>query len=271
MKDTSKRPIGIFDSGIGGLTVVAEMMKRLPNEDIVYFGDIGRFPYGVRSPEVIKKFSRQNVRFLLMQKVKYVVVACNTASAQALNAIRRNFDIPMMGVIEPGAYGAVSTTKNRKVGVIGTAGTIASSSYTKAIQKLDGKIKVVAAATPLFVALAEEGYLDRPASHLIVQDYLLPIKKRGIDTLVLGCTHYPLLRNVIAKVMGHRVFLVDSAEWTVKAVKEDLQTRTLLNHSRIPGKYRYFVSDTPEKFIQVGNRFLGRDVAPAKRIDIEKY
>ena len=271
MKDITRRPIGIFDSGIGGLTLVGEMMKHLPNEDIVYFGDIGRFPYGVRSPDVIKRFSRQNIRFLLMKNVKYIIVACNTASAQALNSVKRNFDVPMMGVIEPGAYGAVSGTKTGIVGVIGTAGTVASSSYTKAIHKLDSKIKVVSTAAPLFVALAEEGYIDKPASRLIVKDHLLPLKKKRIDCLVLGCTHFPVLKKLIANALGKNVYLVDSAEWTVRAVKEDLKKRGLIRTVKTKGNYRYFVSDTPEKFIKVGSRFLGRSVDPAKKVDIEKY
>ncbi|MCP4634423.1 MAG: glutamate racemase [candidate division Zixibacteria bacterium] len=267
----TKRPIGIFDSGIGGLTVVAEMMKILPREDIVYFGDIGRFPYGTRSQEVIKRFSRQNVRFLLMKKVKYIIIACNTASAQALNSIKRNFDIPMMGVIQPGAQGAVEKTSSGNVGVIATAGTVASSSYTKAILKLDKNISVRTVATPLFVSLAEEGYIDKPASELIAKDYLLPLKRDGVDCVVLGCTHFPVLKNIISKVMGDDVYLVDSAEWTVKAVKDDLIKRELLRDGKQKGDYRYYVSDTPEKFVRIGSRFLGRSVDPARRIDIEKY
>lgn len=271
MKKTARKPIGIFDSGIGGLTVVGELMKRLPDEDVVYFGDIGRFPYGVRSREVIKRFSRQNVRFLLMKKVKYIIVACNTASAQALNSIKRNFDVPMMGVIEPGAVGAVSNTKTKVVGVIGTAGTIASSSYTRAIHKLDRSIRVISEPAPLFVSLAEEGYIDKPASKLIAGDYLMPMKQQGIDSLVLGCTHFPVLKNVISDVLGRKVYLVDSAEWTVRAVAEDLKKRGLVNDSGKRGSYRYFVSDTPEKFVTVGSRFLGRSVDPARKIDIEKF
>ncbi len=271
MRDIAKRPIGIFDSGIGGLTVVAEIIKRLPNEDIVYFGDTGRYPYGGRSPEVIKRFSRQNVRFLLMKKVKYIIVACNTASSLALNSIKRNFDIPMIGVIKPGAYGAVSNTKNKKIGVIGTVGTVSSSSYTKAIAELDKNVEVTAIATPLLVALAEEGYVDKPASMLIIKDYLSPLRKRGIDTLVLGCTHFPLLRKAIGSIMGKDVMLIDSAEWTVKMLKEDLLKRNLLKNSSSPGKYRYFVSDTPDKFAKVGSRFLGATVSPVKKVNIEKY
>ncbi|MBD3233227.1 MAG: glutamate racemase [candidate division Zixibacteria bacterium] len=271
MADDSSKPIGIFDSGIGGLTVVGELMKHLPNEDIVYFGDTGRFPYGVRSASVIQRFSRQNVRFLLMKKVKYIIVACNTASAQALDSIREDFDIPIMGVIEPGAKGALAMSKAGKIGVIGSTGTVASSSYTKAIHKLDERMEVFASATPLFVALAEEGYVDKPATKLIAEDYLLPLKEKGIDCLVLGCTHFPVLKDVIAEVMESRVYLVDSAEWTVKSVKDDLYKRKLLNSTNKPGVYQYFVSDTPDKFVQVGNRFLGKGVAPAKKIDIEKY
>ncbi len=271
MANDSSKPIGIFDSGIGGLTVVAELMKHLPNEDIVYFGDTGRFPYGVRSAAVIQKFSRQNVRFLLMKKVKYIIVACNTASAQALDSIRENFDIPMMGVIEPGAKGALVMSKTGRIGVIGSTGTIASSSYTKAIHQLDERMEVFTAAAPLFVSLAEEGYIDKPAAKLIAEDYLIPLKEKGIDCLVLGCTHFPLLKEVISEVMESRIYLVDSAEWTVKSVKDDLYKRQLLNSTNKPGVYQYYVSDTPDKFVQVGNRFLGKSVAPAKKIDIEKY
>jgi glutamate racemase len=264
-------PIGVFDSGIGGLTVVAEISRKLPHEKVIYFGDTGRFPYGVRSKEVVKNFSRQNVNFLLGKKVKFVVVACNSASAVALSYLRRNFEVPMMGVIEPGAKAAVRATRNGRIGIIGTEATIASGSYPKAIKRISGAIKVFGKACPLFVSLAQEGYINREATRLIADDYLKFFKTRRVDTLVLGCTHYPLLKPVISQIMGEAVSLIDSAEETALEVREVLTKRKLLRPKSGKVAYRYFVSDTPEKFVIVGERFLRRKIPKARRVDIGTY
>jgi glutamate racemase len=264
-------PIGIFDSGLGGLTVLKEISRILPQEDLVYFGDIGRFPYGIRSAEVIKRFSRQNVSFLLTQKVKFIVVACNTASSVALNFLQKNFELPIIGVIKPGAQAAVKASLNKKIGVIGTVGTISSDAYAKAIFQLEKKIEVFSYPSPLFVSLAEEGYIEKPATYLIAQDYLKPLKQKQIDTLILGCTHYPLLKGVIAKVMGDKVKLIDSAQETALALKKELEKRKLLKDSKSKPKHQYFVSDLPEKLVQMAKKFLGEEAVNVKKIDINKF
>jgi glutamate racemase len=265
------KAIGIFDSGIGGLTVVAEILKQLPNENVIYFGDTGRYPYGPRSRKIIKRFSRQNINFLLEKGVKFIVVACNTASAYALDYVKRIYPIPMIGVVRPGSEAAARFTANGKIGVIGTEGTIASSSYQKALNKLNDSFKIVAKPCPLFVSLAEEGYIDKPAARLIAIDYLSELKRKKIDTLVLGCTHYPLLKNVIGKVMGKGVTLVDSAEQTAAAVKDTLTRLELYNPSKKTGKRRFYVSDSPEKFKKLGERFLGKRIGEVNLIDINSY
>lgn len=263
--------IGIFDSGIGGLTVAAEVFNSLPNEDIIYFGDTGRTPYGPRSEEIIKRFSRQDVNFLIEKGVKFIIVACNTASAMALDYIGGIYNIPMIGVIAPGATAAAKKTKSGKIGVIGTQGTIASSSYQKALKLLDKNFKIYPKPCPLFVSLAEEGYVDKPASELIAADYLSELKTRDIDTLILGCTHYPLLKKTIAGVMGPTVKLIDSAEETARAVKETLSGLNLLNPSAKSGKKKFYVSDSPEKFKKIGERFLGRKIGKVELVDINAY
>jgi glutamate racemase len=267
--DHRNKAIGVFDSGIGGLTVARELFRLLPNEDVVYFGDTGRYPYGPRSPEVVKRFSRQDVNFLLEHGVKYIVVACNTASSLALGYIQRIYNIPMLGVIEPGARGA--NAKSKKIGVIGTQGTISSLSYEKALRSLDSTLKITSKACPLFVALAEEGYIDQPATKLIAQDYLVDLKKKNIDTLILGCTHYPLLKQPIAFVMGDSVMLVDSAEETAKATRQALIDLKLESPSQTPGKRKFFVSDTPDKFKKIGQLFLGQKIGKVGLVDINSY
>jgi glutamate racemase len=263
--------IGIFDSGIGGLTVVAEIIKQLPHENVVYFGDTGRYPYGPRSRNIIKRFSRQNINFLLEKGVKFIVVACNTASAYALEYVKRIYSIPMIGVVKPGSEAAARLSGNKRIGVIGTEGTIASSSYQKELKRLNGSFRIFAKPCPLFVSLAEEGYIDKPAARLIAKDYLTQFKTRKIDTLVLGCTHYPLLKKTIGGVMGKRVTLVDSAEQTAAAVKETLARLKLDNPSNKIGKRRFFVSDSPEKFKKLGERFLGKRIGKVNLIDINAY
>ncbi len=266
-----EQPIGIFDSGIGGLTVYREVEQACPADDIIYFGDTGRFPYGVRSPRVVIEYSRQILNFLLTFEVKFVVVACNSASAMALDAIAPDCPVPIVGVIKPVAAAAAKATRTKRIGVIGTEGTIASGSYTEAIKAIDPELKVMGKPCPLFVALAEEGYIDRPATKLIVEDYLGSMKGKGIDTLVLGCTHYPLLKNVIGEVLGPDVTIIDSAVSTAQAVKQLLVEAGEFRAGEQPGKHRFYVSDTPGKFARVGELFLGRPIGTVSQIDIARY
>ena len=266
-----EKPIGVFDSGVGGLTVVAEIMRLLPCEDVVYFGDMGRTPYGPRSKDIILQFTRQDVAFLIEQDIKFIVAACNTASAVALETVAAENEVEMLGVIEPGARSAIEMTRNGKIGIIGTHATIASDSYPKAISRIDKKVKVFSLACPLFVPLAEEGYQDKQATFLIAEDYLRILKENGIDTLVLGCTHYPLLKNTIQKVMGDNVTLIDSATATAIEVRDHLEQQGLLRGNDHKTDYKFYVSDVPDKFAPVAERFLGRRVDNIIRVDITKY
>jgi len=266
-----QKPIGLFDSGVGGLTVVAEIMRLLPHEDLVYFGDVGRTPYGPRSKDIILQFTRQDVAFLLEQDVKLIVSACNTASAVALETVAEENDIKMLGVIDPGAQAAVETTRNGKIGIIGTHATVASNSYPKAIHGIDSKVKIFSLACPLFVPLAEEGYQDKEAAYLIAEDYLKILRENDIDTLVLGCTHYPLLKKTIQTVIGEDVTLIDSATATAIEVKKYLEENGLLRQDNPHPEYKFYVSDVPDKFAPVAERFLGRRVDNVIRVDITKY
>ena len=270
MSDPSQ-PIGVFDSGLGGLTVARELFRQLPNEDVIYFGDVGRTPYGPRSKEIIIQFTRQDISFLQEQQVKLIVAACNTASAIALPEIAGEYDLKTLGVIEPGAKSAVATTQNGSVGVIGTAGTIASNAYAAAIGRLDPKIKVFSMACPLFVPLVEEGYLDSEATYLIAQDYLAPFLSNGVDTLVLGCTHYPLLKPLLRRVLGDSVTLIDSAVETAGAAQRLLTELDLLQTAQREGRHKFYVSDIPDQFARMARHFLGKEVGNVIRIDITKY
>lgn len=251
--------------------MVAEIIRQLPHENVVYFGDTGRHPYGPRSRNIIKRFSRQNINFLLEKGVKFIVVACNTASAFALEYVKKIYYIPMIGVVKPGSEAAARLSGNKRIGVIGTVGTIASSSYQRELKKFNGSFRIYAKPCPLFVFLAEEGYIDKPAARLIAKDYLAEIKAKKIDTLVLGCTHYPLLKKVIGNVMGSKVTLVDSAEQTAAAIKDTLSRLKLDNPSNKIGKRRFYVSDSPEKFKKLGERFLGQRIGKVNLIDINSY
>jgi glutamate racemase len=263
-------PIGIFDSGLGGLTVVKAIQKELPKEKLVYFGDTARIPYGTKSPDTIIRYARQIIRFFRKtQKVKCVVVACNTSSAWALESIRKEFPIPILGVIEPGAYAAVEVTRNGRIGVIGTEGTIASGAYPRAIHHLAPKAKVYSKACPLFVPLVEEGKLTGPVTETVAREYLKLLLKQKIDTLVLGCTHYPLLKKTLAKVAGSRVKIVDSAEETARSLHRNLEMHGVEMNGRGGGKY--FVSDLSRKFKEQAQRFLGRNIPKVEKIFIEKY
>jgi glutamate racemase len=249
-------PLGVFDSGIGGLTVARALFERLPRESVIYYGDTARVPYGPKSPETVRRYSAEILAYLLQRGVKAVVVACNTSTAHALDSLKARAPVPVVGVIEPGARAAVAATKSGAIGVIGTAGTIASGAYERAIKALRPGARVHAQPCPLFVPLAEEGWFDHPAAELIAREYLEPLRKAGVDVLVLGCTHYPLLKPLLARVMGSGVTLVDSAEETAKAVAGELETRGLLasggSHDHL-----FVVSDDEPHFRKVGARFLG--------------
>lgn len=272
MTDNNRnRPIGIFDSGVGGLTVMAEVIRHLPNENIVYFGDVGRCPYGGLSKETIVQFARQDIRFLLEHDVKYIIAACNSVSAVALETVKKEFDIEILGVINPGAKAATDYTQNKRVGVIGTVATIGSNSYGTEIQNINNDIKLFSLACPLFVPLAEEGYLDKEATRLIAHDYLKTLIDVDIDTLVLGCTHYPLLKNVIAKVMGDKVKLVDSAEETARQVARLLEKNGINKPETDEAIYKLYVSDKPDRFSDLVHKFLGKRINNITRVDITRY
>lgn len=275
MANTST-PIGIFDSGVGGLTVAREVFSIVPAENVVYFGDVGRYPYGGRSKEIITRFTQQDIAFLLEHDVKFIICACNTASSVALEDLKPNYDIEMIGVIEPGARAAVDQTTSGRIGVIGTNATIGSNAYARFIHGLDPKLKVFSLACPLFVPLAEEGYVDKEATYLIARDYLQTMHDVEIDTLVLGCTHYPILKHVIQDVMGDAIALIDSGEETAREAFKRLTGENLLNPgaSQMPmaeGTHKFFVSDVPEKFSAVATRFLGRHIENITRVDISEY
>lgn len=264
------KAIGIFDSGVGGLTVLKEVVRALPQEDTIYLGDTARVPYGTKSPETVIRYSRQIARYLFSRDIKLLVVACNTASAVALSSLQREFSIPIVGVIEPGARAAAQVTKSGKVGVIGTAATVASSAYTKAIKRINPEIEVVTRACPLFVPLAEEGWVDNEVAQLTARMYLGDLRDQGVDTLVLGCTHYPILKGVIAQVMGPGVTLVDSAEQTALTVAQILSGQGLLRPADERGNHHYYVTDIPAGFIRVGNRFLGGRLGDVYQVNLEQ-
>jgi glutamate racemase len=263
--------IGVFDSGVGGLTVVKELMKLLPRETIIYFGDTARVPYGNKSAATVTKYSLQNARFLLQQDIKLLVVACNTASALSLAALQENFPgLPIIGVIEPGVNAALKTTKSKKVGVVGTMATISSQAYNRLLTAKSHDMQVYGQACPLFVPLVEEGWVHKKVTSLIAAEYLSGMKRLGIDTLILGCTHYPLLKKIIGQVMGKKVKLVDSAQEAAREVQQILESKDLAVTKGI-GNCLFYVSDIPDKFITVGQQLLGEKIQQATQIDIEKY
>ncbi|HCJ07106.1 MAG: glutamate racemase [Lachnospiraceae bacterium] len=264
-------PIGVFDSGVGGLTVAREIMRQLPGEDLVYFGDTARVPYGSKSKNTVLKYSRQIVRFLRTKDVKAIVVACNTASALALDDIAAEIDIPIIGVVKPGAKMAVETTKTGNVGVIGTESTIKSGIYNDYIRELNPDITVVSKACPLFVPLVEEGLIEDRVTDDIVARYLQEMKEYRVDALVLGCTHYPLIRNTIKRFMGESVHLVNPAFETAKSLKELLAEQGILNTSRRKPEYEYYVSDGVDKFITFADSVLPCHVTDTQVVDIESY
>ena len=266
--DIKNAPIGLFDSGIGGLTVAKELIKTLPSEDIIYLGDTARVPYGTKSGRTVIAYSHSNTEFLISKGVKLLVVACNTASSVSIPSLREEFDIPVIGVIDPGARKAVSVTKTGKIGVIGTPSTINSSAYKKAIENLNPDIEVVSKACPLFVPLADEGWIEGQITESIAREYLDPIKETGIDVLVLGCTHYPLLKYTIQKIMGDQITLVDSAEETASQIKEILVKKDLLNDNGTQSDRKFYLTDVSETFISVAGRFLGEKIDKIEMVDI---
>lgn len=267
-------PIGVFDSGVGGLTVAREIMRQIPNERIVYFGDTARLPYGNKSKETIIRYSRQIVNFLKSEGVKAIVIACNTASAFALEEIKNEFDIPIIGVVKPGARTAVSVTKNKRIGIIGTEGTIASGLYTQVIKEQDPEIEVFGKACPLFVSLVEEGWTHDSITDQVADRYLSALKSQYIDTLVLGCTHYPLLRSTVGKIMGDEVTLVNPAYETALELKNLLARENLANVKEVDSPslmYRFYVSDAADKFKVFANSILPFDIKTTKQINIDEF
>jgi glutamate racemase len=252
---------------VGGLTVVRELHRQLPHESLVYFGDTARVPYGNKSPDTVRRYAREILAFLLGRDVKLVVVACNTASAHALDDLRRVSPVPVEGVVEPGARAAVAASGKGPIGVIGTAGTMKSGAYQRAIQALAPRAQVVQCECPLFVPLVEEGWLDAPATRLVAHTYLDPLKAMGIDTLVLGCTHYPLLKPLLAEVVGRGITLIDSAEETARAVAHTIIEHGLATPEGGEGHSHFVVSDAPETFERVGAAFLGDRVREIEKLD----
>jgi glutamate racemase len=261
-----EKAIGIFDSGIGGLTVLQQVARLLPHETLIYLGDTARSPYGTKSSDVVRVYSCENADFLLERGLKMLVIACNTASAVALDLLRERYEIPVVGVIDPGARAAVRRSKNGHIGVIGTEATIASGAYTQALRELDPEVEVYSRACPMFVPLVEEGWVDNEVARGTVARYLRSLKQSAIDTLVLGCTHYPLLKKCIAEFLGAQVGLVDSAEETAKVVKATLLSYGLLRRKGNGGA-SFFVTDVPDRFVKVGTRFLGEQIESAVRIE----
>jgi glutamate racemase len=264
-------PIGVFDSGIGGLTVVKHLRDLLPHEDIVYFGDTARLPYGIKSEDVVKRFAFEDSHFLLGHDVKIIVVACNTVGSTAIHLLEDNLDIPVIGVMQPGADECVKKTKNKRVGVIGTATTIRSKKYNQKIFELDNRIKVIDQACPLFVPLVEEGFFEDEATHLIAKRYLEKFIENSVDTLILGCTHYPVIRNTIQRIVGENVVMVDSGEETAKFVKQYLESNNLATSKSVKSELKIYVSDLSHKFQEIAERFLQNSLSHIETIDFEQF
>lgn len=264
-------PIGIFDSGVGGLTVAREIFQSLPYENIIYLGDTARLPYGSKSARAVTRFSLANTKFLLSKRIKILVVACNTASALSLSIIRREFPLPVIGVIVPGVEKAAKKTKNGCIGVIGTEATISSGAYQQELKLRSKSFKVMPQACPLFVPLVEEGWHNEQVTIEIVKQYLEPLKQGNVDTLILGCTHYPILKNIFSRVMGKEVMLIDSAEEVAKKVVSVLEENNMMKKKCEKGYRHYFVSDLYKKFIKVGEFFLGERLRNVKEVNLDAY
>ena len=266
------RSIGVFDSGLGGLTAVKQIMTELPNENIVYFGDTGRVPYGTRSKETIIKYSKNDVNFLLEKDVKMIVIACGTVSSTAIDTLKKEYSVPIIGVVEATSVAAINATKNGKIGIIGTPGTIKSGSYEKFIKEKNPELETFSAACPLFVPLVENGHFETEVAKLVIKEYLEDIKTKGVDTLILGCTHYPLLSKAIGEFMGDGVTLINAGSEVAKALKSELYSANLLKEDGEDGEYSYFVSDNVDGFENLGGLFLEREInGQVEKIDIERY
>jgi glutamate racemase len=267
-KNLHRKPIGVFDSGIGGLTVARALFELLPNENIIYLGDTARLPYGTKSKETVILYSIECLKFLLSKKVKMIVVACNTASSVAVPFLQKITKLPVEGVLNPGSKSASERTKNNRIGVIGTLGTVKSNAYKKAIKKINPSVNVYSQPCSLFVQLAEDGWTDNKIALLTAQEYLKNLNKCNIDTLILGCTHYPILKNTISKVVGKNVTLIDSGEETAKSVKRTLEDKNMLNTQKKKGAHKFFVTDFPNNFKQISERFLGRNIRDVKKVKL---
>jgi len=266
----NKQPIGVFDSGIGGLTVVRALMERLPCENIVYFGDTARVPFGVKSVETINHYTSQITEFLLSQGVKALVIACNTIAAVAQQTVKAMSPVPVLDVIEAGALTAVRHSSTKRIGVIGTMTTINSNAYGRAIHALEPEIHIVSQACPLFVPLVEEGWWEHAATRMVAQEYLDPVLTEGIDTLVLGCTHYPLLKPLLKDLVGEKIQLVDSAEAMAAITANLLYEQGMMNpRDGYSPEYRYYVTDFPLRFHQLGERFLGRSIRDIQLVRLQ--
>lgn len=263
------RPLGIFDSGIGGLTVLDAVARLLPQEDLIYLGDTARVPYGSKSPETVTRYSLRNVRFLLDHDVKMVVVACNTASAFSLSELQKTYDIPILGVITPGAQGAIQASPSGRIGVIGTEGTVRSGAYAREVKKLKIGAQVTSRACPLFVPLVEEGWWEGEVTETVARTYLQDLLQEAIDTLILGCTHYPLLKDTLQKVAGPSVRLIDSAEETARQVAEVLKQSNLLRHQNTSSRRQFFVTDSADRFEKLGALFLKAPLTQVEHVSIE--
>ncbi len=266
MDKNTNRAIGVFDSGIGGLTVVRSLMERLPFENIIYFGDTARVPYGIKSVETINRYALQITEFLIQKDVKLLIVACNTMAAVAYEAIRNLSPVPVLEVIEASAKSAACDTRNKSIGVIGTPATINSNAYARAIHLLDKEARIFSQACPLFVPLVEEGWFDHQATKLIAEDYLKPVIAEQIDTLVLGCTHYPLLKPLLQEIVGQEVKLIDSAEAMADITADLISKEKMGNDSRKLPDYRFCVTDVPYRFQTIGERFLGRTLSSVEMV-----
>ena len=271
-KPVNNSPLGIFDSGLGGLTVVKSLLRALPDESIVYFGDTGRVPYGTRSRETIIKYSAQDINFLTTKDVKAIIIACGTASSVALKHLEAQFDLPIIGVVSATAKAAAAATKNNKIGVLGTNSTVNSGSYDLALQSINPEIQVFSQACPLFVPLVENNYTDKPAAKLIAADYLSRLKEIGVDTIILGCTHYPLLKDIISDIMGSDTALIDSGEPVANEVKALLTDSGIAADIGNVANYQYYVSDSTDNFSNLGSLFMERELSGSlQMINIEEY
>ncbi|MDO5096806.1 MAG: glutamate racemase [Peptostreptococcaceae bacterium] len=265
------RAIGVFDSGLGGLTVLKEISKVLPNEEIVYFGDTARVPYGPRSSETVTKYTFQSINFLLENNIKAIVIACNTASARSLAQAQERYNIPIIGVIKPGAKGALQVTENNRIGIIGTEGTISSRAYEYEILRRNENAKVYSKACPLFVPIVEEGWANSKVAELTAREYLSYFDGKDIDTLIMGCTHYPILHDTIHKVTEGKIKLVNPAVETALRIKYLLEKNDLLNDNQGNNRHKFFVSDLPERFQKIGEDFLNRPFENVSVVEIQKY